>query len=60
MNIRNMVDPTQIGFMKLQVSDLDLMHRWLDTDQLSQWCGERPALDEVVRKYGGKIAWILA
>ena len=46
-----MLDPTRIGFRRLQTSDLPVMHRWLNFPHVSQWYGECPSQREVEEEY---------
>ncbi len=50
------MDFKKIDFRELLVSDLDLIHKWLNTDYVSQWYGRgQSSHDQVVQKYGAKI-----
>jgi RimJ/RimL family protein N-acetyltransferase len=50
------LDPTRIGFRRLQTSDLPVMHRWLNTPHVSRWYGEGPSQREVEEEYAPRIA----
>ncbi len=46
-----------INFKNLQISDLRLMHKWLNTDFVSQWYGQKSySYEEVFKKYSAKIS----
>ncbi len=50
------LDPDQIGFRKLQMSDLPLMHRWLNTEYVRRWYGPEPRpFQEVERTSASRI-----
>lgn len=50
------LDPSRIGFRRLQTSDLPVMYRWLNTPHVSKWYGEGPSQREVVEEYTPYIA----
>lgn len=51
-----MLDATAIGFQRLGAADLELMHRWLNTDFVVQWYGKRRcSYQEVVEHYSPRI-----
>ena len=46
-----------INFRNLQISDLHLMHKWLNTDFVSQWYGPKSySYEKVFKKYSAKIS----
>src|SRR5947209_679066 len=56
MSIGSFPDSSNIGFRKLMLSDVPLMHRWLNTDFVIQWYGKRRrSLDEVAEHYMTRI-----
>lgn len=47
---------TRIGFRSLQIDDLHLLHKWLNTDFVIQWYEKRPVpLPEIEEKYIPRI-----
>jgi len=52
-----MSDPTQIGFRRMTMDDLPLMHRWLQTPHVLEWWwgGVAPSYEAVAEKYGPRI-----
>ena len=51
-----MIDKRKIQFRRLLVSDLRLMHKWLNTDFVTQWYGKRQyTYGEILEKYGKRI-----
>lgn len=44
-----------IAFRPLAMSDLDLMHRWLNTEFVARWWFDRPSREQVAVKYGAYI-----
>ncbi len=51
-----MLDLAQISFRKLSVSDLPLMHEWLNSDFVSHWYGQGPySRQQVECKYLPRI-----
>ena len=48
---------SNLNFRKLMVSDLHLMHKWLNTDFVSQWYGQKNySYEEILQKYSAKIS----
>lgn len=50
-----MLDPTKLGFRRLQMDDLPLMYHWLNTDFVNKWYGEARTPEEVAARYAPKI-----
>lgn len=51
-----MVDSRNIHFRKLLISDLVLMHKWLNLNFVNQWYGKgKYSYEEIVHKYGPRI-----
>ena len=51
-----MITPEKIAFHKLQISDLELMHKWLNTPHVSKWYGkEQRTYQQVFQKYTPRI-----
>lgn len=52
-----MVDPTALGFRPMTMSDLPLMHRWLQTPHVNEWWheGRGNSLEGVIKKYAPRI-----
>ena len=51
-----MLDSAEIGFRKLSVDDMPLMHKWLNTDFVIQWYGKkRRSLEEVTEHYATRV-----
>lgn len=51
-----MLDVNRIGFKSLQIGDLHLMHKWLNTDFVIQWYEKRAVpLSEIENKYIPRI-----
>ena len=47
----------KINFKKLQISDLRLMYKWLNTDFVKQWYGQKNySYEEVFEKYSAKMS----
>src|SRR5260370_34045009 len=51
------LDPEKIGFRRMTLDDLPLMHRWLNTPQVLEWWwgGVGPTYAAVEEKYGSRI-----
>lgn len=51
-----MLDPSEIHFQRLRLSDLELMHKWLNTDFVLEWYGKAGcSYEQVVQKYSSSI-----
>ena len=51
-----MVDSRNIHFRKLLISDLVLMHKWLNLNFVNQWYGKgKYSYEEIIHKYGPRI-----
>jgi RimJ/RimL family protein N-acetyltransferase len=50
------LDPKKISFRPLELADLPLLHRWLNTDFVKEWYDSGPPYEEVVAKYAPRIA----
>ena len=51
----DVLGPTGIGFRRLRISELPMMHRWLNNPHVSRWYGEGPSLREVEEEYAPRI-----
>ena len=51
-----MTNAGAITFRSLMTEDLPLMHAWINTPHVAEWWDPMPTLDDVARKYGGRIA----
>ena len=51
------LDPAQIGFRRMVMGDLPLMHRWLQVSQVLEWWwgGVAPSYEAVAEKYGPRV-----
>jgi aminoglycoside 6'-N-acetyltransferase len=51
------LDPAAIGFRRMTMDDLPLMHRWLETPHVLEWWwgGVAPSSEAVAEKYGPRI-----
>jgi len=45
-----------ISFRQLTENDLPTMHRWVNTPYVREWWDRLPALEDVAKKYGPRIA----
>ncbi len=52
-----MSDPRRIGFRRMVMDDLPVMHRWLQTPHVLEWWwgGVAPSYEAVTEKYGPRI-----
>jgi RimJ/RimL family protein N-acetyltransferase len=50
-----MADSAAISFRPLAIADLDLMHRWLNTDFVARWWTDRRSREQVDAHYGPYI-----
>lgn len=52
-----MSDPARIGFRRMAMGDLPLMHRWLQEPHVLEWWwgGIAPSYEAVAEKYGPRI-----
>lgn len=52
---REPLDPGRIGFRRLAMADLPLLHRWLNAPHVSAWWGAGPSRETVEREYGASV-----
>jgi aminoglycoside 6'-N-acetyltransferase len=53
-----MADEPQIRFRPLGLDDLELMHRWLNSDFVARWWPGWPSLEQVRVKYAPRITGV--
>jgi len=49
------IGASSISFRSLQFADLPQMHRWLNTDFVARWYGDRPSAQSIASNYAPKI-----
>jgi RimJ/RimL family protein N-acetyltransferase len=49
------LDPSKLGFRKLEVADLPLMHRWQNMDFVNKWWNDAGSYEEIAAKYEPRI-----